>query len=122
MSTETDADAVVCSQCKLSAKSAGTIEHRPQVGLVCWSCERSLAMADKILGVLARAQSCRMNQRTIASKLGYRPSEINIGLSRLSRLGLIERAFAKNLERPSAVTYQLTKAGRVGTGVEGTHP
>jgi hypothetical protein len=103
-----DSNSVVCSWCKLSAKSAGEIKHVPPMGYVCWECESKIRMSDRILQVLAAASACRMNQRSIASKLGFRPTEINRGLSHLSRLKLIERALSNpNLERPSAITYQL---------------
>ena len=121
MSTDVTTGATdTCARCKLSLKSTvGPIEHHPRLGWACWTCRRTSDMANKILGVLSRANAYRMNQRTIAKKLDYRAAEINIALSHLSRLGLIERAFSNpNLEQPSAVTYQLTKAGRIGMGVE----
>ncbi len=119
MSTDQQLVETRCGCCKLPlTATVGPIEHHPRLGWACWTCRHTDDMAGKVLSVLAKASACRLNQRTIAGKLGYKPTEINVGLVHLSRLGLIERAFSNpNLERPSAVTYQLTQAGRIGMGL-----
>jgi hypothetical protein len=105
-------ETAICPWCKLSAKTVGEIKH------VCAVCESTLSMGNQILKVLGSANSCCMNQRTIAKKLGHKAAELSRGLTHLSRLRLIERAFSNpNLEAPSAVTYRLTAAGRISQGV-----
>lgn len=88
----------------------------------CSDCHRLPCVCDdgtraSILEMLRRAPSCQLNQTSMAAKLGRKPSTLNPTLGVLVREGLIDRAYRNVGEKTSAITYQLTSAGRAAMGV-----